>query len=274
MIKEIKHFLKDLLEEVNKGSLIIVSAGVAFYFFLSLFPAIAAAVSVVGLLSDSLSIQNKVQEMSGIFPERVIDFLTTKLESVTRTSGTSLGWSTFFSLLLSIWVANNGTKALFKGINIAYGENNDRNFFQNNAITLIFTVGGMIVVVLSLALVVAYPALINNLGLPDSVQKVLDWGRWVLLALAVKISIGLLYKYAPDREQHFVWMSWGSITATGLWLIGSLLFSFFVENFGRFNEVYGSLAAVIILMLYFNLSFFIILLGAEINAVLKNRHED
>lgn len=272
-LDRIKRFISKLKEELDKDNTIIVAAGVAFYFFLSLFPAIAAAVSIIALLNDPVDIQNQIKSVSHIIPERMIEFIIQRLKVVSNASGETLGWSTFLSLLLSVWTANIGTRALFKGISIAYNESNGRGFILQNAVTLLVTIGGMIMVVFSLALIVGFTALIGQFDIPHTLKTMLSWGRWVILAVMVKISIGLLYTYAPDRQQRFVWISWGSFTATVLWLIGSFGFSFYVENFGRFDEVYGSLSAVVILLLYFNLSFFIILFGAEINAVIEGNKE-
>lgn len=137
---------------------------------------------------------------------------------------------------------------------------------------MLFTLGGIIIGGLCFALVIGFPALVGNLGLPGVVQTVVQWGRWLLLAAIIMFALALIYKVAPYRDNpKFKWVSWGSGIATALWLIGSLLFSWYVNNFGNYNETYGSVAAVIILMLWFNLTTFIILLGAEINSELEHQ---
>ena len=112
----------------------------------------------------------------------------------------------------------------------------------------------------------------GSLGLPDTVTTIIDWARWPVLGLILIGVLALIYKYAPDRDKpKFKWVGWGSVIAAVLWIAGSLLFSWYVKNFGSYNETYGSVAAVIILMLWFNLTSFIVLLGAEINSELEHQ---
>ncbi len=258
--------------QLSTDNIDIVSAGVAFYFFLAVFPAIAALVSIYGLVTDPGQVEQQMNQLTAVLPEQAHQMLSERLHSVASQSGQTLGWGVAFSILLSLWSANKGTKSLFEGINIAYDERDERGFLKQNGLTLLFTLGGMVLAIVSLALVVAFPALMGNLGLPETVQTIIDWARWPLLAVILVFTLALIYKYAPDRDNpKFKWVSWGSVIAAVLWVVGSLLFSWYVNNFGSYNETYGSVAAVIILMLWFNLTSFIILLGAEINSELEHQ---
>ncbi|PRY10183.1 membrane protein [Pontibacter ummariensis] len=267
--KQVMLRVKDQISSDNIG---IVSAGVAFYFFLALFPTLTAIISIYGLVTDPATVEQQMEQLTNVLPQEAHQLLTEQLRSIAEKSGSSLGWGVALSILLSLWSANSGTKSLFEGINIAYDEENDRSFLKLNAITLLFTLGGIILGIITVTLVVGFPALAGNLGLSDTIQTVISWGRWLILAAIVMFGLALIYKVAPTRDDpKFRWVSWGSAIATVLWLVGSLLFSWYVNNFGSYSETYGSVAAVIILMLWFNLTSFIILLGAEINAELEHQ---
>lgn len=267
-----KDVSKRVMSQLSSDNIDIVSAGVAFYFFLAIFPALVAIISVYGLVNDPAQVEQQLEAVTGALPEQAHQMLTERLKSIAGQSGGTLGWSVVLSILVSLWSANKGTKSLFEGINIAYDEKNERSFIQENTLTMIFTIGGMIIGIIGVALVVAFPALVGNLGLPDTLQTVISWARWPLLGLILIFTLALIYKYAPARDNpQFKWVSWGAVVAAVLWIGGSLLFSWYVNNFGSYEETYGSVAAVIILLLWFNLTSYVILLGAEINSELEHQ---
>lgn len=265
-----KVVLLNVKDEIGKNNVSIVSAGVAFYAFLAVFPAIAALVSIYGLATDPQSIQDQLSQISGMMPQQAYDILKGQLESLTQTSGSALGWSMAVGILFSIWSANKGTKSLFTGVDIAYDTNNDRNFFKQNALTLLFTFGAIILVIISMALIVAFPALVDMLALPSGIETLIGWGRWLLLAIIVIWFLGMVYKYAPNKPTSgFRWVLPGALLATFLWLIASWGFSFYVSNFGSYGEMYGSISAVVVMLLWLFLTSFIILLGAELNSEIE-----
>ena len=262
-----KRIGKRVIKQISADHIPIVSAGVAFYIFLALFPALAAIISIYGLVTDPQQVQQQMTQLASVLPDQAQQFLSGILEKIAGKSGKALGWGVALSILLSLWSANKGTKALFKGVNIAYNEDNTRNFFKENGISLLFTLAGIIIGIICMSLIIGFPAIIGNFGIPDILKTIITWGRWILLAFIIIFSIAAVYKFAPVRKKpKFRWVSWGAILATAFWLIGSWAFSFYVSNFGSFDETYGSIAAVVILMLWFFLTSFLILLGAEINA--------
>lgn len=267
-----KDVFKRVNTELSEDNISIVAAGVAFYFFLAIFPALVAIISLYGLVNDPAQVEQQLAAITDILPQQAHQMLEERLKKIAGQSGGTLGWGVAISILVSLWSANKGTKSLFQGINIAYNERDERGFLKLNGLTLLFTLGGLMIGILSLALVAAFPALVGNMGLPETWKTVISWARWPLLALMVVFSLALVYTYAPDRSNpQFKWVSWGAIIATVLWIAGSLLFSWYVNNFGNYQETYGSVAAVIILMLWFNLTSFVILLGAEINTELEHQ---
>jgi len=261
-------------EQVSSDNMSIVAAGVAFYFFLALFPTLAAIISIYGLVTEPAQVEQHMEQLTAYLPKDTQQMLTERLRSIAQQSSSALSWGVALSILLSLWSANSGTKSLFEGINIAYDEEEKRGFFKLNAITLLFTLGGIVLGGISFALVIAFPAVTGKLGLPSALTTVIQFGRWILLLVVIMAALAIIYKVAPNRDNpKFRWVSWGAAIATVLWLIGSLLFSYYANNFGNYNETYGSVAAVIILMLWFNLTTFVILLGAEINSELEHQTE-
>lgn len=262
-----KTILMRVKDQMGTDNLSIVSAGVAFYAFLAIFPAIMALVSIYGLAVSPEQIQNQLNEVAGMMPQQAYELLQEQLKSFLSASGGALGWGVAIGILLSIWSANKGTKSLFTGVDIAYNTNKTRGFLKQNALTLLFTFAAIVLVILSMAIIVAFPAFVDQFGLPSGVQNLIAWLRWLLLALIVAGFLCLVYRYAPAREKpKYRWVLVGAGLATFLWLIASWGFSFYVSNFGSYGEVYGSISAVVVMMLWMYLTSIIILLGAEVNS--------
>lgn len=265
-----KKIVMGVKDEIGENNVSIISAGVAFYAFLAIFPAIAALISIYGLAMDPQNIQDQLSQLYGVMPQQAYEILKKQIEKLMDTPGSALGWSMAISILFSIWSANKGTKSLFTGVDIAYDTANNRNFFKQNGLTLLFTFGAILLVIISMLLIVAFPALVGTLGLPDGIENLIGWGRWILLALVVIWFLGMVYSHAPDKPTpDFKWVLPGAILATFLWLIASWGFSYYVSNFGSYGEVYGSISAVVVMLLWLFLTSFIILLGAELNSEIE-----
>jgi membrane protein len=175
-------------------------------------------------------------------------------------------------MVLALWSAAKGMNSMFEAMNIAYDEYEKRGFIKLNATALLMTLGAILFVILFLGLVVGVPVVLNTIGLGEIVEKALNYLRWPLLAVAGILALAVLYRFGPSRNQpQWQWVSPGAITATVLWLLGSALFSFYVSHFASYNATYGSLGVVVILMMWFFLSVYTILLGAEINAEMERQ---
>ncbi len=257
---------------IGEDHITAIAAGVAFYAFLSIFPAIAAGVSIYALAVDPATVEEHIAALAGVLPQEAQQVIGQQLSAFVNQAGGNLGWAVAFGIVLGIWAANKGTRALFEGLNIAYQESNARSFVRLNALTLLFTFGGILLALISAALVVALPIAMAFVGIPETAEFFLRTIRWVFLAGIILFALSMVYRYAPVRENaKWKWVTPGSAIATFLWLLGSGAFSFYVSNFGNFNEVYGSVGAVVILMLWLLLSSFIILLGAEVNAEMEHQ---
>ncbi len=252
----------------------IVSGGVAFYALLALFPALAALVAVYGLVFDPAAIDRQIEAMSGLLPEQARTIIEGQLTDLAQSSGTALGLSLAISVLIAVWSATKGTKALMQALNIVYDEDETRGFVAQNAVALSLTVGGVLLVVVALALVAVLPGALRLLGLGGGAGMVVSALRWPLLAVVMIGALAVLYRYGPSRRAaRWRWVGWGALAATLLWLVVSGLFSFYVANFGSYNETYGSLGAVVVLLMWLYLSAYVVLLGAELNAEAERQTE-
>jgi len=163
-------------------------------------------------------------------------------------------------------------KSLFDTLNIVYGEQEKRGFFKLNAISLGFTIGGIVFVLGALGGVVVVPVVLQYVGLSNAADLLIRIGRWPALFVALALALSCIYRFGPSREApRWSWITWGSAAASLLWLAASGLFSFYAANFGTFNQTYGSLGAVIGFMTWLWISAIVVLLGAELNAEIENQ---
>ena len=254
-------------KESSADNVPILAAGVAFFAFLAIFPAIIAAITLYGLVADPETVAAQVRDLSAALPEQAQPILADQLQSVASASGGALGFGLVVSLLAAVWSASSGTGNLLKAINIAYDEDESRGFLKVRGIALALTLGAIVFVLLTLALVAVVPVVLNVLPLGQVGTILAQVLRWVLLVALVVAALAVTYRIAPDRDQpRFSWVTTGSLVATVLWIIGSVAFSLYVNNFGSYNKTYGAIAGVVVLMLWLYLTSYIVLLGAEINA--------
>jgi membrane protein len=189
------------------------------------------------------------------------------LQNVANAGRRSLSIGLVVSLVAVLWSASGGVQGLIKGLNVVYDERETRGFFKLRALSLLLTLGAIVVAVVALALITVFPAAIDNLGLGQAGELAASIARWVVLALLVLFALAVVYRFAPDRANpRWRWVTPGAVVAVVLWLLGSIGFSWYVDNFGKYNQTYGALAAVIILLLWLFLSAFAVLLGAELDA--------
>ncbi|WP_162418960.1 YihY/virulence factor BrkB family protein [Cyclobacterium roseum] len=268
---EWKAILLKVKDQIGENNVVIVSAGVGFFGFLAIFPAIMALISIYGFVMDPQEIEEQVSKISSMLPVQTHEILQYRVDQFIKSTGESLGWGTVFAILLGIWIGNIGTKSLFRGINIAYETKSHRGILKHNGLTLLFTFGAIILIILSAALIVAFPSIIEQIGLPDNIERLISWLRWLIMGLILVGSIGLIYRFGPERKRPtFHWVIPGAVLATILWLLASWAFSFYIRHFWNLGEIYGSLSAVVFLMLWLFISTFIILLGAELNSEMEH----
>jgi membrane protein len=259
-------------EEMSKDHLSVLAAGVGFYALLAIFPALAAAVSIYGLIADPRDVEDQATLAIGLIPEESRTIITDQLAKITSQPRGSLGFGALFALLLALWSSSAAMQTLMTGLNVVYDEAERRGVVRFYATAIGLTLGGIVSALISLSLVAALPAALKFVGLPREVETVVLLARWPLLGLAVMLGLAVLYRFGPSREKpRWQWVSWGAAGATLLWLLGSILFSWYVSSFGSYNETYGTLGAVVILLMWFYLSAYVVLLGAELNAEMEHQ---
>lgn len=256
-------------DDVAADNLSMVAAGTAFFGLLALFPALAAVVALYGLFTDPTGVTRHLDLLAGFVPEEARMVIEQQLQRVAAATDASLSISAAVALLIALWSAAKGVRSLMTALAIVYDERERRGFFRLNFTALLLTLGMLVVVPLSLAMVAVLPALIDRLPLPEIAAIAARWLRWPLIGALAVGAIAVLYKFAPPHDgQKRAWPWTGATVATVLWLIISALFSWYVSNFGNYNETYGSVAALAVLMMWFWLSAFAVLIGGEVNAEL------
>ena len=252
--------------------MVLVAAGVAFFGFLALIPALAALVSILGLITSPDRAASRAEDLFGGLPQESQDLLSTQLESLSQQSSSSLTTALIVSIALALWSASGGIGSLIEGINIAYDEHDNRNFFVRKGLSLAFTLGAIIFVVAAAVGIAALPAIVDSLNAPGWLSWVIEIAFWPVLAIGFVVGLSLLYRYGPDRsEPQWNWVTWGSVIALVVWIVASIAFRVYTSSFGSYNESYGSLAAVVILLLWLFITAFVVLLGAEINSELEHQ---
>ncbi len=267
---------KDILwrtyEEFGKDRIMSVAAGVTYYALLAVFPAIAALVSIYGLFADPAAIQDHLVTLSGVLPGGALDIIREQIVRIASQGRGALGFGFIFGLGLSLWSANAGIKAVFDALNIVYDEEEKRSFVMLNLLSLSFTLGAILFILSALAAIIVLPILFTFIGLGTGTERMLAILRWPVLLIGVVLGLSLVYRFGPSRDKaEWRWVTPGGIVAALLWLAVSMLFSWYVGNFGSYNETYGSLGAVIGFMTWIWLSSIIVLLGAEINAEMEHQ---
>jgi membrane protein len=245
----------------------LLAAGVAFFAFLSLFPAMIAAVMVYGLVADPATVQRQTEQISQALPEDAASLITDQMEAITSAPQQGLGIGLVVALLAALWAASGGVGQMLTAINVAYDEDETRGFVKRKALALALTLGAILFATVAILLIAVAPALLNAFIPEGALRLLLEIARWVGLLIAVGVGLALLYRWAPDRDSpRFTWVSVGAAVATVIWLVASLGFSLYVDNFGSYGETYGALAGVVVLMLWLWITAFVVLFGAEINA--------
>lgn len=253
---------------IRNDRIVSVAAGVTFYGLLALFPTIAAVLSLYGLIAESRHLTELLAAVDGALPTAGVEFLRNRIDRIDNNQEAKLSFALFVSVVFSLWSANRGMKALFEGLNVAYGEIERRTIIQLNTTSTIFTIGLLFFLVVAVFCVVTVPLMFNS-NSNDIEGVFLLWiGRWPALYIMVLVGLELLYRNGPSRTSNqWEYISPGALLASLIWMLGSFIFSIFWEYFQGYNRTFGTLAAVDILLFWMWLSSICILIGAEFNGV-------
>jgi membrane protein len=267
-----KDIAKRVLKEVSDDRVLANAGGVAYFALLAVFPGIAAFVSVYGLFADRATIAEHLSLLAGFLPGGAIQIIEEELKRLTAQDEATLGFTMVFGIATALWSATAGMKALFDTLNIAYDEIEKRSFFRLNLISLVFTVCALAFLLAALAAVIVLPTALELVGLGEGFEWFLHIARWPVMFAIVAVALAFMYRYGPSRDKpQWRWITWGSAIAAALWIGASMLFSWYAENFGSYNETYGTLGAVVGFMTWIWISAIVIMLGGEINAEMEHQ---
>jgi len=258
--------------EIGNDRLLAVAAGVVFYGLLALFPAITALVSFYALFADAATIGQHLAFVASLMPPGAFGIVEEQISRITQAGGGQLGSAFIIGLLLAIWSANAGMKAMIDALNVIYDETEQRSFISLNLTSLAMTLGALVFLLLAIAAVVVLPLVFSWLGIESWGQWAIALLRWPAIMIVIAFALALLYRYGPSRRvAKWRWLSVGAVAATLLWVAGSVLFSWYLSNFADYNATYGSLGAGIGLMMWLWLTSIAILIGAELNAEIEHQ---
>ena len=267
-----KQIGKRLWTSIGDDRVLAEAAAVTYYSLLAIFPALAALISLYGLIADPATIGKHLAAMNGVVPGGGMQIIGDQIHALISAPKKGLGLGAIVGLLTSLWSANAGVKSLFDALNAVYEERETRSFVHRTWLSLAFTLGALLFVILALTAVVVVPAVLHFVGLGLVGDVLLTYGRWPVLLAGIMLFLALTYRYGPSRAKaKWRWVSWGSAFAGVLWLAGSLAFSWYAANFGNYNKTYGSLGAVVGFMTWIWISTIIVLVGAELNAEMEHQ---
>jgi membrane protein len=259
--------------EFYDDRVLTVAGGITFFVLLALFPGIASVVSLYGMFADRGTIAHNLDLLSGFLPGGAITVLRGELQRLVALEQGKLDLAFAGGLLVAIWSASGGFKALVDGLNVAYEVPERRSFLTLSINALIFTIASLVAAVVAINFGLVLPTVAERTIQNPALELAIKIGLWPLALLMSTLTLALVYRFGPAKPRpKWRWITWGSFITSVLWLLGTALFAWYVENFGSYDRVYGSLGAAVGFLTWIWLSVVLILLGAEINCEL-DRHE-
>jgi membrane protein len=268
---------KDILwrtyEEISADRLLLIAAGVVFYGMLAVVPAITAMVSLYGLFAKASSINEHLNFLSSVMPAGAYGIISEQITRIASNNDGKLTFAFIIGLGLALWSANAGVKAIFDALNVVYDEDEKRGFIKLNLITLGFTIGAVFMLLVAIGCIVVLPLVLAYLGFAAERQAgFLPLLRWPALFVVVMLGLAVLYRFGPSRRHaKWRWLTVGSVFAALMWIAVSGLFSWYLSKFADYNATYGSLGAVIGLMMWMWISVIVILVGAELKSEIEHQ---
>jgi membrane protein len=263
--------LKRTAREAIADDILSLSAQQAYYFFFALFPALLAIISFASFFPLENLVDRIVDMMRGFAPPDVVEIVVEQIEQI---SEQNLGGLLTIAFLITLWSSSNAVMAMCTTLNAAYDIIESRPWWHVRLTAMALTIGLALFMLTSMALVLAGPPLIEWLTAQLGYGPVFEWTwkilQWPIVFLLISTGVALVYYFAPDAEQDWVWITPGSVIATALWIVSTLGFRFYLVNFGDYNATYGAIGGVMVLLLWFYVSGMVLLLGAELNAEIEH----
>ena len=262
------------VREAITDQVALAAAGCGFYATLALFPAISVLVSVYGLAFDVQSVEQQLAVVRTLLPAPAYTLIDDRVHELVSQANDTLSISLVVGLIVAFWSASAGTKSVLSALNVAYDTVEQRSILAFQLTALAMTLCAVAAAVLAISVLVFLPAVIAFVGLSDYSAALINAFSRALLVVLVGGTIALLYRFGPSRQpppgQRILP---GAALATLLWLIASAGLSFYVAHIASFGVTYGPLGAVVAIMLWFYLTAYAVLLGAEVNAQLEHARE-
>ncbi len=262
---QIVHAVWNALDERHVG---LIAAGVAFYSMFAIFPGMAATIALWGMFADPAAVQDYLAKVQGLIPNEAFRLIETQLRALILAHSNGWHWATILPLGVALYSVHSAVSALISSLN-AVQVRRHRAGAMRIVGSLALTLALLVVILVALATVVAIPIVLQLFPIGTAEAVILRVLPWAVLIFVVNLTLGLFYRFGATVEvERHSWVSTGSIVAALLWALVSFAFSLYLENFGSYNRVYGSIGAVIALMTWLYLSAYIVLLGAVLNAEL------
>jgi membrane protein len=262
--------VRDTLLASTTDRISLAAAGCAFYATLALFPAISMLISTMGLVLAPVTAERELAAVSGLLPPQAFGLIADRVNQLVSKSGGELSAHLAISFLLTFWSSSTGSKSVLSAVNIAYDVTERRPFLRFQLIGLSMTLIAILCAILAIAVLVLLPPAIGFLGLAQHGGSLIHAAGMAMLIGFFFVAITLLYRFGPLRQKpKRRRVTPGTMLATVLWLLASEVLSFYVSRMSSFGATYGSLAAIIGVMLWFYVSAYAVLLGAELNARLE-----
>src|SRR5687768_10936939 len=263
--------LRRTVRDAIQDNCLGMAAQLAYYFFFALFPALLFLIAVASYFPLETLIDDMFAMLGGFAPPEALSIITDQIREISQ--GQQGGLLTL-GVLLAVWSTSAAMTSIIDTLNAAYDIEEGRPWWQVRLTAIGLTIGVSLFILVSFALVLAGPTVAQWIADTTSLGNVfvMTWTilQWPLVFLLVSTAIGIVYYFAPDAEQDWVWLTPGSIAATVLWLVASLGFKFYIANVGSYTETYGAIGGVMVLMLWFYISGLVLLFGAEMNAEIEH----
>jgi membrane protein len=266
-----KTALKRTKQALKDKQLSMLAAAMAYYATLTFFPALIAAATIYASFTSPQNLLSAIESLKGLVPAAIYELLHTQITPIASSSEKAVGIAAVISIITLLWTTSGGLQNLIKATNITYDTRETRGLIKLRALSLLLSFALLTLGALVLVLLLLQGSALTQLGFPGPLAALFPILRWPLLIIVISIALAIIYRYAPDRhEPRWQWVSWGAVMATIIWLLGTAVFFFYAQHFGKFNKTYGTFAGIVILMTWFNLSSLIILIGAQVNKKLED----
>ncbi len=266
-----KQFFKDLWREINEDRVLTGAAALAYFLTLAIFPALIFVLSLLPFLPVPHLDQAIMDTLRQALPGDTADLVKNVVTEITSKPREGL---LSFGFLATLWAASSGTKAVMDELNVTYDVVESRSFFKARGVAVALTIGLGILMILAFLLVVLgevlHPWLARTLWSSPSLVTLIPIGKWVIIVGAILLAYAVAYYFGPDVEQKFKYITPGSIFGTFIMILACLGYKVYVSNFSNFSATYGSIGAVIGLMLWLYIGGIVLLLGSEINALIEH----